>query len=244
MALSANASHSLLYAELRHRQGHLALDVRFTLTQPWTVLFGSSGSGKTTILRSITGFVRPRQGRIVLRDETLLDTNAAIFVSPHRRPVRSAGQAARLFPGMSVRENLLYGIGSLRVTDEIMQAIIRCFRIETLLQKFPHQLSGGEQQRVSGARATLSAITSDALLLLDEPFAGLDLPLRDAIVPDLKELLTHWQTPVLSVTHNVSEAFLLGAEVMRLVEGRIVEQGSVEQVLAPERQRLAELLGG
>jgi molybdate transport system ATP-binding protein len=228
---------SLLRVDLSYRRGGLALDVYFKLSEPWTVLFGASGSGKTTVLRAVQGFVRPDGGRIVAGERELLDTEHRIFMPAHRRPVRCAGQAARLFAGMTVRENILYGAGP--GGGWTMDEVLELFRIEARAGERPGRLSGGERQRVSVARAVVAAASvPGALLLLDEPFGGLDFALRDALAVELREWLRRRGTPVLSVTHDVGEAFLLGAEVLRLEGGRIVDQGPVERVLAMERERL------
>ncbi len=225
---------SLLRVEIRHQAGALALDVAFTLTAPWTVLFGASGSGKTTVLRTIAGFVRPDAGRVVLGEETLVDTVRKVFVPSHRRAVRSAGQTPRLFAGMTVRGNLLYG-ASAPAIDEV----VKLFRLDGVMQKMSEALSGGERQRVSAARAVASAAARPgALLLLDEPFGGLDFALRDVIARELRSWLEERRVPVLSVTHDVGEAFLLGAEIVRIAGGRVLTQGSAMEVLAEERTRL------
>ncbi|WP_263381322.1 ATP-binding cassette domain-containing protein [Granulicella arctica] len=229
---------SLLDVTMQHRVGSLALDVSFRLTGPWTVLFGASGSGKTTVLRAVQGFVQPYTGRIVIAAQVVTDRVAKVNLAPHRRQVRSAAQAARLFPGKTVRENVCFG-----AEPSIADEVLAICRLQEFAGAMPGTLSGGERQRVSVARAVASAATSGTLLLLDEPFGGLDLALRDALAIELRDWLRLRGVPVLSVTHDVGEVFLLGAEVIRLVDGRIVEQGPVEQVLAKERDRLLGQLG-
>lgn len=244
----------LLQVKLRHRQGTLRMDVNFRLTAPWTVLFGPSGSGKSTVLRAIAGFVRPDVGTILWRpmERVLVNTEQRVFVPAHLRPMRSAGQTARLFPGMRVRENVAYGLGRRSQAQEnpvdaqqVMEDVLSIFRLSTLGERQPGDLSGGERQRVSVARAVTSAVTFSgpgrALLLLDEPFSGLDAVLRDDLAVVLRRRLEQWKVPVLSVSHDVSEAFLLGAEVIRMSEGQVVEQGPADVVLHRERERL--LLG-
>lgn len=236
---------------MRHRLGGVAFDVEFTLAAPWTVLFGPSGSGKTTILRTIAGFVHPEEAQIVHPSTgcVLVDTQKKIFVPPHQRSVRSAAQNAWLFPHMSVRENLLYGLpsGAKSAAQNLTNEIISLFHLSALTDRKPIDLSGGERQRVSVGRATLSAVAfagpSRALLLLDEPFNGLDTALRDELLTGLRYWLSRWQVPVLSVTHDVGEAFLLAAEVIKIADGRVVEQGSAISVLAKERQHLLDRLG-
>ena len=241
-------SGNVLSVKIRHRVGFVPLAVDFSLTQPWTVLFGPSGSGKTTLLRSIAGLVRLEQGHIVLGNTVLVDTAARVFIPAHLRPVRSAPQAAWLFPHLSVIENLLYGRGGssqhhVRIAEEMMEL----FQLEHISERMPKLLSGGERQRVSVARAVVSAVTftgpEPALLLLDEPFSGLDLALRDELLTQLKVWLDRRQIPVLSVTHDVGEAFQLEAEVIRIAEGKVVAQGPAITVLAEEQRLLVEQLG-
>ena len=243
-------SGRLLEVEIEHRVGALRLDVNFALTKSWTVLFGPSGSGKTTVLRTIAGFVRPDAGWIICGRNTLVNREGGVWVPPHARPVRSAGQVARLFPQMTVRWNAMQGNGwTSKPVDAmgIVEELMELFRLKSLMDRMPRDLSGGESQRASVARAVVSAVTfagpGKALLLLDEPFSGLDSKLRDELVAELQVWLAERKVPVLSVTHAVGEAFLLGAEVIKIADGRVVEQGPVEVVLAEERRRLVERLG-
>jgi molybdate transport system ATP-binding protein len=236
---------------MKHRVGALALDVSFVLTAPWTVLFGPSGSGKTTVLRAIAGFVRPDDGLIMREADVLLDSAAKVFVPAHQRPVRSAAQTARLFPHMTVRRNAIYGSGwPSKPLDarEIVEEVMALFRLKDLMGRMPGELSGGERQRTSVARAVISAVTfpgpGTALLLLDEPFTGLDNALRDNLLAELPAWLRRWKIPVLSVTHDVGEAFQLQAEVVKIADGRVVQQGPVNEVLAEERLRLMGHLSG
>lgn len=239
----------MLTARIEHQVGALALNVAFELTQPWTVLFGPSGSGKTTVLRAIAGFVQPDTGRILRGTSVLVDREAGVFVPAHERPVRSAGQTARLFPHMTVRQNVLYGGGWPSKPDEVMriaEEVVALFRLQELTGRMPRELSGGERERVSTARAVVSATTfagpGSALLLMDEPFSGLDSAMRDDLLAELRDWVMRWKIPVLSVTHDVGEAFQLGAEVIKIAHGRVAAQGPVSQVLAEERRRLMEQL--
>ncbi|WP_213805933.1 ATP-binding cassette domain-containing protein [Granulicella sp. dw_53] len=243
------SSDSLLSLKIVHRVGVLTLDVAFELTQPWTVLFGPSGSGKTTVMRAIAGFVKPNTGRISRGESVLMDRQTGVFVPAHLRPVRSAGQTARLFPHMTVKENLLFGVGaaSSSGSGEIADEVIAMFRLQGFTERMPKELSGGERERVSAARAVISAATFSgperACLLLDEPFAGLDSAVRDQLLLELRAWVAQREIPVLSVTHDVGEAFQLGAEVIKIAAGKIVAQGPVGEVLAGERRRLMEQLG-
>jgi molybdate transport system ATP-binding protein len=238
---------------VRHSIGTLHIDVSFELTQSWTILFGPSGSGKTTILRAISGIFEPALGTIVSYPRpvaptgiTLIDTENGIRLPPHKRGMVLASQKPTLFPHMTVLENIRFGFpgagnpGEQEYLDELTASIPKLFRIDHLLQRRPAQLSGGETQRVHLARATMARRIQ--VLLLDEPFTGLDRALRDELITDLLVWQEKSRVPILSVTHDVTEAFQLGAEVIKIAEGRVVEQGPVAEVLAGDRERLLEQL--
>jgi molybdate transport system ATP-binding protein len=253
-----------LSVHMRHRIGALEVDVDFKLTRPWTILFGPSGSGKTTILRAIAGLLRPNFARIVdacgpvesgpiesgvkpsEMSATLVDTGAGVFVPAHRRHIHLAAQSANLLPHLTVRENIRYGRPAERSPDVQSHldiqfaALLNDLQVSSLAEKLPRQLSGGEAQRVSLARAVAAGPTR--FLLLDEPFTGLDLELRDSLIAKLQGWQSGSRVPVLSVTHDVAEAFQLDAEVIKLRAGRVVEQGPVATVLAEERARLLQQL--
>ena len=233
---------------MQHSVGALELDVAFELRQPWTVLFGPSGSGKTTVLRAIAGFVRPDAGRIVHGTTVLVDSSAKVFVPAHARTVRSAGQSARLFPNLTVLQNIAYGVKSrgdgsaLAIVDNAIER----FRLRSLAPRSPKELSGGERQRVAVIRAAASAVSlgPGTLLLLDEPFTGLDLARQEELLGELRSWLAEKGVPVLSVTHDVGEAFQLGAEVIRIADGKVGAQGPADEVLADDRQRVMDQLRG
>jgi ABC-type spermidine/putrescine transport systems, ATPase components len=158
---------------------------------------------------------------------------------------------ARLFPHMTVLRNIIYGSGRTPKPDDVRQIsseVMTSFGLRELEQRMPHDLSGGERQRASVARALVSAITFDGLgkplLLLDEPLAGLDLAMRDQMVAELKRWTEQWKIPVVSVTHALGEAFQLEAEVLKIGDGKVVQQGPVATVLAEERQQLLRQLRG
>lgn len=241
--------------KVRHRIGTLAIDVSFELRQPWTVLFGPSGSGKSTILRAIAGLVRPDSGRIAWSLEgtpggrtgfALLDSDHKRFMPAHTRWIPLAPQAASLFPHKTVIENVGYAVRRTNKSDaETIAPILELFRIAHLAGKMPSELSGGEAQRVNLARAAAATIGMESgLLLLDEPFAGLDLAIRSELMLELQVWAARRNLFVLSVTHGIAEAFQLHAEVIKLADGKVVERGPVEVVLAEERKRLLAQLNG
>lgn len=248
-----------LAVRLRHRIGALDIDVDFKLYERWAVLFGPSGSGKTTILKAIAGLLRPDEAHIACtvmtgseleRTFVFVDTETGCFLPAHKRVVRLAPQQAALFPHLSILENMMYGFHEQLVRDEqenkardnYIEKLLSDFQIAHLVDEYPAALSGGEAQRVNLARA--AAAGGSRLLMLDEPFSGLDVKLRDELITNLRERQERRRMPVLSVTHDVAEVFHLGAEVIKIAEGKVVAQGPVEVVLAEERKRLLEQLGG
>ena len=244
-AARATDTAPYLTVQLRHNLGVFRLNLEFALTQPWTILFGASGSGKTSILRAIAGLLHPDSAHIVSHcagsSAILTDTRTHIFIPAHKRGTPLAPQHSTLFPHLTVRENLNYARPLQSPGAHQDDSIARTFQLDPILDKRPALLSGGEAQRVSLARALM--VPNARLLLLDEPFTGLDLPLRDALIAALLGWQRTTGTPILSVTHDVAEAFQLNAEVLRLDTGRIVAQGHVTQVLAAERTRLLNQLG-
>lgn len=232
---------------LRHARGPLNLDVEFTLDAGWTVLFAPSGAGKTTILRMIAGLDQPDSGRIVRSSHTaqssstvLLNTAAKVCVPAHQRLVRMTAQRPALFPHRSVIRNIAYGCSmATREADErsgrdqFLNEVLTLCRVSHLRDKMPSQLSGGERQRVAVAR-TLASLPC-CLLLLDEPFTGLELALRDELITDLRTWTSQRGIPVLLVTHDLGEVFSAHADVLKLENGRIIASGPAGQVLAQER---------
>jgi molybdate transport system ATP-binding protein len=149
---------------------------------------------------------------------------------------------------MNVRRNVRLGTrwhSKPADTDQLVDEVLQLFDLGAMSERMPRELSGGEAQKAVVARAVAAAATNRerTVLLLDEPFNGLDLRVRDVLLARLRDWLAVWKIPVLSVTHDVAEAFQLGAEVIKIAEGKVVEQGPVEVVLAEERQRLLQQLG-
>jgi molybdate transport system ATP-binding protein len=226
--------------------GALRLDVVLEFAAPWTVIFGPSGSGKSSLLRAMCGllprvdveFARRAAGEWVGM-ETLESS---------RRQLGYAPQQATLFPHLSVRKNVAFataqrprGRAAWKKAETVVDAALELFSLQMLEERLPSELSGGEGQRVNLARAFV--VPGARLMLLDEPFSGVDRKLRDAMLPGMKAWLEELDLPVISVTHDVDEALLLGAEVVRLEQGRVVAQGAAAEVLAEERVRMLGNLG-
>lgn len=217
--------------------GALHLRIGATFEHPWSILFGPSGSGKSSVLRGLCGLLPNSRSRIVRGDPPDQHHNIDLtHIPPRDRRIAYAPQQPSLFPHLTVASNITFAQksshSSTRSEEKIAEAI-KLFRLEDLLHRYPRNLSGGQQQLVNLARAF--CVPAPKLMLLDEPFAGIDRPLRDAILPELRESLRLSGIPVVSVTHDVEEAFLLKAEVFWIEAGRIHAQGYVSKVLADER---------
>lgn len=226
--------------ELHAQLGELHLHVDLALTCNWTVLFGPSGSGKSSILRAIAGLL-PRAETKLLRSGSSPQDIAALPARARR--IAYAPQQPSLFPHLTVLANILFSQQSnikSTVYEKNINSLLQLFRLADLTHRHPKNLSGGERQRVNLARAF--AVPDPQLMLLDEPFTGIDRELRDAILPELRSTLRDRGIPVLSVTHDVEEAFLLATEVIRLEAGRVHDQGPVTRVLAAERLSLLKAL--
>ncbi|MBI4459560.1 MAG: ABC transporter ATP-binding protein [Acidobacteria bacterium] len=220
-----------------------ALDVSLHCEAGVTVLFGSSGSGKTLTLDCLAGFLRPEQGRIFLNNEILFDADSGVCLSPQRRGIGYVFQNYALFPHMTLAENLAFGIARLPVLErrQKIREMLDLFGLADLSARRPHELSGGEKQRASIARAL---VTEPRLLLLDEPVRGLDHPLRLDFYGILRNIRKKYQIPILLVTHDIQEGFTLAEQIAVYEAGRIIQVGPPDQIFfRPRNTAVARLLG-
>ncbi|HZT75706.1 MAG TPA: ABC transporter ATP-binding protein [Vicinamibacterales bacterium] len=206
------------------------------------VITGPSGSGKTTLLRQIAGLEHPERGRISCGGDVWFDSAARVWIGPQRRHVGVVFQESTLFPHLSVDENIAYGV---RVGSQTPPSdrgdIERILAIDAVRNRRPRELSGGEAQRVALARALTP---NPRLLLLDEPFAALDVPTRTRLRADLRRLLQRIGTPAVLVTHDRAEAMAMGDLVAVTIGGRIRQVGSVADVFSrPADADVAAALG-
>jgi molybdate transport system ATP-binding protein len=205
----------------QHRQGDFTLDVSFRSAAQLIALFGPSGSGKTTVLNVIAGLVQPREARVIAAGRVLTDTNASVFVPPHRRRIGYVFQEGRLFPHLTVRQNLSYGrfftprAKRFNEPDEIIELL----GLRALVDRRPSYLSGGEKQRVAIGRALLA---SPRLLLMDEPLASLDEARKAETLPYIERLRDEFAIPMVYVTHSRPEIEQLRAEVVWIEDGQAV----------------------
>ncbi|MFO1141823.1 MAG: molybdenum ABC transporter ATP-binding protein [Amaricoccus sp.] len=216
---------------VRHDFGGFRLDAAFEAPAGVTALFGPSGAGKTSVVHAIAGLLTPDLGRIAVDGAVLLDTAAGIDVPRHRRRVGCVFQDARLFPHLSVRQNLLFGrrFAAEPATWAEVDRIVALLGIGHLLARRPGGLSGGEKQRVAIGRALLA---SPRILLMDEPLAALDVARKDEIVPYLERLRDEVRVPILYVSHVVPEVARLATTVVALADGRVVRSGQAAAVLS------------
>ena len=223
---------SVLSFRCQHRYpAGFQLDVGFDIDRPFTALFGPSGSGKTSILNMIAGFLRPQQGTIHLGDRLLLDTARGVSLPPEKRHIGVVFQDSLLFPHLTVEGNLRYGQHRRDKRGRRLDfaRVVDVLEIGPLLQRFPRNLSGGERQRVALGRALLSG---PKLLLMDEPLASLDAPLRDRVLCYLERAVAEWNIPTLFITHAQAEVRRAAQWVVLLEKGRLVGTGTPEDALS------------
>lgn len=221
---------SALEARFRLPLGHFLLDVAFAAPgRGVTALFGRSGTGKTTTLRCMAGLVRAPEGTMRLGGACWQDSGRGVFLPAHRRPVGYVFQEPRLFPHLTVRSNLDYGWKRVPPADRRVsrEDTVALMGVTPLLDRDPAGLSGGERQRVAIARALL---TSPALLLMDEPLAGLDAASRAEILPYLERLHEELAIPVIYVSHVLDEVARLADHVVLLEAGRVRGSGPLAEV--------------
>lgn len=208
-----------------------------------TVLLGSSGCGKTTVLRCLAGLERPQQGRISFGAEVWFDSTRHIHLPPQQRRIGFVFQDYALFPHLSVADNIAHGLLPLPPHE-------RSIRVEAMLQRFdltaerhrrPREISGGQQQRVALARAL---VIQPRLLLLDEPLSALDTDLRESLREDLRHHLRALNIPVLMVTHDRAEARLLADQLIIMHLGQVLQAGTVAVVSQqPANNQVAKVVG-
>ena len=214
---------------LRTAAGPVTMDVSLRLESgSITALTGPSGVGKTTLLRLVAGLVKPESGRISFGQEVWLDTEKRIFETPQQRRAGLVFQDYALFPHLSVRQNVAFALPkneSPNRVDELLQEM----ELAQLADRRPQQLSGGQQQRVALARTLLPR---PRLLLLDEPLSALDRSTRQRLQDFLLKLQQNDPITILLVTHDLGEIFRLADRVVEMDAGKIVRQGTPEQLYA------------
>lgn len=237
----------MLEIALDARRDEFRLKLECRLAASWTVVFGPSGAGKSTLLRLLAGLdresVRGGSARVIHEGSVITDSNNGTWLAPGRRQTALVAQQPALFPHLNVRSNVAYGIAHLprNQRDERVQAMLELVDGLELVDRHPRSLSGGEAQRVALARALA---TAPKLLLLDEPFSALDGTAADALLDRLHAWVVAEGVQTIQATHDATDAFSTGAEVLLLRDGRQAGLGTAREVLAEERQRVQSRLGG
>jgi molybdate transport system ATP-binding protein len=219
------------------------LDVEFDVPPGFAILFGASGSGKTTTLRSIAGIVQPDAGRIVVGEEVLFDSAERVDLAIRKRGVGYVFQDLALFPHLTALANVEFGMSNLSRGDRRRRAgaMMEALHISHAAGRKPRQISGGEAQRVALARALAS---QPRILLLDEPLSAIDETTKRGIISDLKSINRELRLPIIYVTHSRQEAVSLGERVIVYEQGRVVAFGEPISVFGtPITASVARLTG-
>ena len=243
--VTAPAASPGLRVQVRLPLDRFELSVDLNTEKQVTGIFGASGAGKTSVLEAVCGIRRHAQGIISLGHETWLDSQRGVCVKPWQRHIGYVPQGGLLFPHKNVRQNLLAGkkraVRNGYAVRQTFETAVHILELGPLLERTAHTLSGGERQRVALGRAICSG---PRLLLLDEPFASLDLALRRKLLPFLRRVRSEFQIPMLFVSHDPLEVQALCDDLIVLQNGRMIAHGAPRAVLTdPQVFPLAEQQG-
>jgi molybdate transport system ATP-binding protein len=216
----------MLAVDVEKRLGTFAVQARFEAPDGVTALFGPSGSGKTSIVSMVAGLVTPDRGRIMCNGALLFDSAGRVSQPPHRRGIGYVFQDGRLFPHLTVAQNLDYGRRMYRLPIDASkrERVIEMLDMGPLLTRRPGHLSGGERQRIAIGRALLMR---PRLLLLDEPLASLDAKRKREIFPYLLRLRGE-RVPMIYVSHHAAELLRIATTIVRVDGGRVTGVGGTE----------------
>lgn len=214
----------MIKVQARLKRGQFELDADLIINHQLTAIFGPSGSGKSTLLSIIAGISKPDSGWVTIDGECVFDSQTRINKPIHQRSVGMVFQDGRLFPHLTVQDNLSYALQFLPASRQQfqLQDIVALLELKHLLKQHPHQLSGGEKQRVALGRVLLS---SPKAILLDEPLASLDNRLKKQILPFLKRIADEINIPMIYVSHSMEEIVQLTDHLIYIQDGKICNQG-------------------
>ncbi len=221
----------MLTIDIERRQGDFLIQAAIRQSQTGvTALFGPSGAGKTSIVNMVAGLMAPDRGHIRINDTTLFDSNRKVNLPPEKRRIGYVFQDGRLFPHLTVRRNLVYGMKRISPEERVVDfdSVVELLGIDHLLERRPAKLSGGEKQRVAIGRALL---TSPRLLLMDEPLASLDTARKQEVLPFIQRLCREFHRPILYVSHSLGEIRQLSTHMALLSDGRVTAFGSTDEML-------------
>lgn len=204
----------MLKCNIEKKLNHFVLNAEFIVENQILCIMGESGSGKTSILNSISGLLTPDKGEIILDDNILFSDK--INLKPQERNIGYVFQDYALFPNMSVKDNIFF----MNPDNNYTNSLIDKLGIEYLLGNFPNTLSGGEKQKVSIVRALAN---KPRLLLMDEPFSSIDEKFKNKFYEELIEIKKSLDIPIIMVTHNRHEAEILSDRLIFIDKGKIVK---------------------
>ena len=207
-----NLSHS--YGEINPTIQNINLDIK---KSERIAILGPSGCGKSTLLRLIAGLEKPNKGQVVIDGMVVSSENE--IVPPEKRNIGLVVQEKALFPHLSVYDNICFGIKKNQDKKTITSDLLQLLKIDLLKNKYPHEISGGEQQRVALAR---SLAPNPKLLMLDEPFSALDKDLKDILYEEISEVFTERGSTILLVTHDSNEAEVMTKKQMKMEKGQFL----------------------
>jgi len=207
------------------------LDVEWSMENELVVLFGHSGAGKSMTLQLIAGLAKPDKGRICFGEKVLFDDSLKIDLPPQQRSVGYVFQDRVLFPHMTVRHNIGYGLkkGNKDEKDSKIREMLTLLYLEGIENKYPVHISGGEKQRVTLARALIGR---PEVLLLDEPFSALDNPLRIEMRELLRSIRDRFDVPIILVSHDILEAYSIADKIALYTQGRVAGLGTPQEIFS------------
>lgn len=231
----------MLDIKIRKSLRAFSIDAAFSTTSAGiTSLFGHSGAGKTSIINMVAGLIPPDEGRVTINDRVLFDSKQSVNIPTEKRRCEYIFQDSRLFPHLTVKSNLTYGMKLVPISDRYVKydQVVELLGIGHLLARRPFNLSGGEKQRVAIGRALLK---SPQFLLMDEPLASLDIARKDELLPFIANLPREFDIPILYVTHSVGEILNLSDRIVLLDSGKVIADGNVQDLMS--RMDLQKFIG-
>lgn len=232
-----------LYVDIKKTFPGFSLNIKFQCSNERIGLLGSSGSGKSMTLRCIAGLVTPDEGKIILNGKIFFDSKKGINIKPQKRKIGFLFQNYALFPHLTVKENIAFGIAQMSITDRNLKIyqLLEKFHLTELENRYPHQISGGQQQRTSLARTIAS---EPDILLLDEPFSALDEYLRSHMIKEMIEYLKELNILTLFVTHNMEEAYQICRKLAIITNGQIQTFSEKTDVFQnPQSSQICKITG-
>jgi molybdate transport system permease protein len=232
-----------LEVQIEKKLAEFTLQVAFRATATPLSILGASGAGKSMLLRCIAGLEKPGRGHVSLNDRVLFDSDQRVGIPARDRRIGMLFQHYALFPHRTVAQNIAFGLRDLPRAEQSARtaSLVSRTHLAGLEQRYPRELSGGEQQRAALARAL--AIQPEALLL-DEPLSALDTHLRGQVEAQLQETFATFRRPALLVTHNMEEAYRLGEQLLVIARGRVAAFGPKQEIFRrPPSSEVARLTG-